>query len=65
MKKYEKVDDANVPLLLDAQLVEMERLEVNDLKTKGYSDRQLKDLGFTDMVLHVPSVASMSSLAKS
>lgn len=40
------------------QLLEMERLEANDLKSKGYVDRQLKELGFSDMVLHAPSVVT-------
>lgn len=51
-------------LMTKRQLLEMERLEANDLRSKGYVDRQLKELGFSDMVLHAPSVATMTSAGK-
>ena len=47
--------------LVRRQLLETERLEANDLRSKGYADRQLKELGFSDMVLHSPSVSTMTS----
>uniref|UniRef100_A0A7S3LEZ8 Mitochondrial import receptor subunit TOM22 homolog n=1 Tax=Amphora coffeiformis TaxID=265554 RepID=A0A7S3LEZ8_9STRA len=53
-----------MPLLFEitreAQLIETERLEANDLRSKGYADRQLKEMGFSDTVLHAPSVSTMT-----
>lgn len=51
------------PLLFEigreGEMLEMEKLQSKDLKSKGYSDRQLKEMGFSDAVLHAPAVASM------
>jgi hypothetical protein len=43
-------------------MLEMEKLQVNDLKSKGYIERQLKDMGFSESSLHSPSVAAAASL---
>eukprot|EP00522_Entomoneis_paludosa_P018314 CAMPEP_0172453198 /NCGR_PEP_ID=MMETSP1065-20121228/10633_1 /TAXON_ID=265537 /ORGANISM="Amphiprora paludosa, Strain CCMP125" /LENGTH=115 /DNA_ID=CAMNT_0013205373 /DNA_START=12 /DNA_END=359 /DNA_ORIENTATION=- len=52
-----------MPLLFEigreGEMLEMEKLQVNDLKTKGYSDRQLREMGFSELVVHAPSVASL------
>ena len=46
-------------VVLWCQMLETERAQVKDLKGKGYSDRQLQELGFSDNALHAPSVASL------
>ncbi|KAL7576649.1 hypothetical protein ACA910_005582 [Epithemia clementina (nom. ined.)] len=58
-----------MPLLFEiareGEMLEMEKLQANDFRTKGYSDRQLKEMGFSDAVLHTPSVATMGSSSSS
>mmetsp|Transcript_14711 Transcript_14711/g.24925 ORF Transcript_14711/g.24925 Transcript_14711/m.24925 type:complete len:111 (-) Transcript_14711:149-481(-) len=50
-----------MPLLFEigreAQMIEGERAQVKDLQSKGYSQRQLQELGFTDVAVHGPTVA--------
>mmetsp|Transcript_10010 Transcript_10010/g.13223 ORF Transcript_10010/g.13223 Transcript_10010/m.13223 type:complete len:114 (+) Transcript_10010:106-447(+) len=57
-----------MPLLFEigreGEMLETEKLQANDMKSKGYSDRQLKDMGFSDLVLHTPSVASLGASGK-
>jgi len=38
-------------------MLENERMQVKDLKNRGFSDRQLQELGYSDSALHTPSVA--------
>lgn len=40
-------------------MLETERSLIRDLKGRGYSDRQLTEMGFSDNALHTPSVASL------
>jgi hypothetical protein len=47
--------------LSDHKLLETERAQIKDLKSKGYSDRQLQELGFSENALHSPSVASLKA----
>jgi len=42
-------------------MLETERAQVKDFKSKGYSDRQLQEMGFSDAAIHTPSVASMKT----
>uniref|UniRef100_A0A6T7HAY7 Uncharacterized protein n=1 Tax=Attheya septentrionalis TaxID=420275 RepID=A0A6T7HAY7_9STRA len=50
-----------MPLMLEigreAQGLEVERSQVKDLRSQGYADRQLQEMGFSDSALHSPSVA--------
>jgi hypothetical protein len=39
------------------QMLEVERSQVKDLRSQGYADRQLQEMGFSDSALHSPSVA--------
>lgn len=43
----------------EGQMIETEKAQIKDLKSKGYSDRQLQELGFSEAALHTPSVASV------
>lgn len=56
-----------MPLLFEiareSQMIETERMQINDLVSRGYSERQLKELGFSDIALHSPAVASASTTA--
>jgi len=38
-------------------MIEVERTQAKDLRSQGYSDRQLMELGFSDIVVRPPSVA--------
>lgn len=38
-------------------MLENERMQVKDLKNRGFSDRQLQELGYSESSLHTPSVA--------
>jgi len=38
-------------------MLENERMQVKDLKNRGFSDRQLQELGYSEGALHTPSVA--------
>lgn len=38
-------------------MLDTERSLVKDLKSRGYSDRQLTEMGFCDNAMHTPSVA--------
>jgi Fe2+ transport system protein FeoA len=38
-------------------MLENERVQVKDLKVRGYSVRQLQEMGFCESALHTPSVA--------
>ncbi|EEC43322.1 predicted protein [Phaeodactylum tricornutum CCAP 1055/1] len=53
-----------MPLLFEiareGQMLESERAQVKDYKGRGYSDRQLQELGFSEAALHTPSVASLN-----
>jgi len=44
-------------------MLETERAQIKDLKSKGYSDRQLQELGFSESAIHTPSVAAAGALA--
>jgi hypothetical protein len=37
-------------------MIESERASVKDLRNRGYSDRQLQELGFAEIAIHSPSV---------
>lgn len=54
-----------MPLIMEisreAQVVELERLQVKELKSQGYSDNQLQQMGFSDSSLYNPSVLTKSS----
>ena len=39
------------------QMLENERMQVIDLKNRGFADRQLQELGYSEAALHTPSVA--------
>jgi hypothetical protein len=39
-------------------MVENERMQAKELKSRGYSDRQLQELGYSDIVLHIPALAT-------
>jgi len=41
----------------EQQMIEVERTQAKDLRSQGYSDRQLMELGFSDIVVRPPSVA--------
>jgi hypothetical protein len=47
--------------LSSLQMLETERAQIKDLKGKGYSDRQLQEMGFSENALHSPSVASLKA----
>lgn len=40
-------------------MVDTERTLVKELRNQGHSDRQLQELGFLEVSLHTPAVASM------
>jgi hypothetical protein len=42
-------------------MLDTERAQIKDLKGKGYSDRQLQEMGFSENALHSPSVASLKA----
>jgi hypothetical protein len=42
-------------------MIDTERAQIKDLKSKGFSDRQLQEMGFCDIALHTPAVASASA----
>merc|ERR1711982_20041 len=41
----------------EIQSLENEKLQVKDFRSQGYSDRQLSDLGFSEVAIRGPSVA--------
>jgi hypothetical protein len=41
------------------QQLETERSLVKDLRSQGFGDRQLQEMGFTATAIHEPSVASL------
>ena len=49
-----------MPLIMEisreSQVLELDKLQVKDLKLQGYSDQQLSQMGFTDNVLFAPTV---------
>jgi hypothetical protein len=47
---------------LNVQMVASERLQVVELRNQGHSDRQLQEMGFLEISLHSPAVASMKTL---
>lgn len=46
-------------LSLTVQTISSERLQVAELRNQGHSDRQLQEMGFSEVSLHSPAVASM------
>ncbi|CAB9500173.1 expressed unknown protein [Seminavis robusta] len=52
-----------MPLLFEIsrerQQLETERSLVKDLRSQGFGDRQLQEMGFTTASIHEPSVASL------
>jgi hypothetical protein len=42
-------------------MIETERAQIKDLKSKGYSERQLQEMGFSESALFQPSVASLQA----
>ena len=47
----------NDSVAFSRQMVESERAEVKHLRTKGYSERQLQEMGFSELAVHGPTVA--------
>jgi hypothetical protein len=47
------------PFIFVLQIVASERLQITELRNQGHSDRQLQEMGFLEISLHSPSVASM------
>jgi hypothetical protein len=43
----------------EIQSVATERLQVTELRNQGHSDRQLQEMGFLEVSLHSPAVASL------
>mmetsp|Transcript_25787 Transcript_25787/g.61080 ORF Transcript_25787/g.61080 Transcript_25787/m.61080 type:complete len:115 (-) Transcript_25787:326-670(-) len=43
----------------EVMMIGSERLQVAELRNQGHSDRQLQEMGFNEVSLHSPSVASM------
>ena len=41
-------------------MISSERLQVAELRNQGHSDRQLQEMGFNEVSLHSPPVASMA-----
>jgi hypothetical protein len=39
------------------QALENERMQVKELKNRGYSPRQLQEMGYSDSALHTPALA--------
>lgn len=50
-----------LPTIIFYQMLENDRSLVKDLKSRGYSERQLSEMGFSASAIHNPSVASMKS----
>jgi hypothetical protein len=50
-----------MPLLFEigreGQMLETERMQVKEFRSRGYSDRQLQEMGFAEASMHSPSVA--------
>ena len=40
----------------EGQVLKLEKLQVNDFKSKGYTDNQLIQMGFSEGALYNPSV---------
>jgi hypothetical protein len=38
-------------------MLENERMQVKELKNRGYSPRQLQEMGYTESALHTPALA--------
>lgn len=51
-----------MPLLFEigreGQMLETERIQVKEYRSRGYSDRQLQEMGFAEAAVHSPSVAA-------
>ncbi|GMH86704.1 hypothetical protein TrVE_jg3032 [Triparma verrucosa] len=49
-----------IPLIMEidreGQSLKLEKLQVNDFKSKGYTDNQLIQMGFSETALYNPSV---------
>eukprot|EP00980_Cylindrotheca_fusiformis_P008884 scaffold1900_cov123-Cylindrotheca_fusiformis.AAC.10 len=43
----------------EVMMVENERTLVKELRNQGHSDRQLQEMGFLEVSLHTPAVASL------
>ena len=39
------------------QMLENERMQVKELKNRGYSPRQLQEMGYSESALHTPALA--------
>jgi hypothetical protein len=39
------------------QMLENERMQVKELKNRGYSPRQLQEMGYSESTLHTPALA--------
>ena len=44
-------------LVNSLQMIDAERSQVKDMRNRGYSDRQLQEMGFADASVHSPSVS--------
>lgn len=54
-----------VPFLyLNMQMIQSERLQVKELRNQGHMDRQLQEMGYLEVSLHSPSVASLGGQSK-
>jgi hypothetical protein len=40
-----------------SQMLENERMQVKELKNRGYSPRQLQEMGYSESALHTPALA--------
>jgi hypothetical protein len=41
----------------EGQMLETDRITVKEYRNRGYSDRQLQEMGFSEASIHSPSVA--------
>ena len=46
----------------EAQQIEAEKSQVKDLRSQGFSDRQLEQMGFVESAIRAPSVALQSGV---
>lgn len=46
----------------EAQQIESEKSQVKDLRSQGFSDRQLEQMGFAEAAIRPPSVALRSEV---
>jgi len=47
--------------LRSIQMIASERIQVTELRNQGHSDRQLQEMGFSELSVHSPSVASLKA----